>query len=43
MEEPKTTAPNSEKGLGIWSGAGGLSYFDPLFNRGPQYCHLTTD
>ncbi len=35
--------PNSEKGLGIWSGAGGLSYFDPTFDRGPQYWHLTSD
>ena len=35
--------PNTEKGLGIWSGAGGLSNFDPTFDRGPLYWHLTSD
>lgn len=35
--------PNTEKGLGIWSGAGGLSYFDPTFDRGPYSWHLTSD
>ena len=35
--------PNSEKGLGIWSAAGGLSFFDPTFDRGLQYWHLTSD
>ena len=36
--------PNTEYGLGIWSGIGGLSYYDPTNTPGaPKYWYLTSD